>query len=517
MLSGSETMCMVHVFSFQTDLNSMQRGALNDEAHRRTRPPLAPGSCRMSRPRRVLGYARVSSVDQAQGTSLQDQQNAIAAYAKARGLTVSRFFVEAESAVHEKIERRDQMRALMADVRAGDLVLCDKLDRWSRDPEFTYSSVRKILATPASFYAVGDRCDPSTSEGDTALGFRVLFAREEHKRIKERTVGTRKLLRDRGYYVEGQPPLGYRRAEAHGLERHALVIVEREAALVRRIFRLAASGRSLMQIVAHVEQTRRVVRGVLSRRLYLGEIANSRGEWIAGRHPAIVDAQTFAAARAGLEARRSGGPRPREVISETTDWMLRDVATCAMCGHRMGSATARKGEAKLRYYRCSHRCTSRYVAVKSIDAKVEPLVVARLVELKELLAEGPAPVKAPVIDLVARREKLERRRAKYIEAFADDSMTRSELRERMAKLDAERLALDAEQQKVISPPLASAEVRREILRDVAELASRWARAGGATKRAAMNILAVQVRMRADAPPVVIWKTPEDLALGESER
>ena len=41
------------------------------------------------------------------------------------------------------------------------------------------------------------------------LGFRILFAREEHKRIRQCMVGTRQLLRDRGYYVEGLPPFGY--------------------------------------------------------------------------------------------------------------------------------------------------------------------------------------------------------------------------------------------------------------------------------------------------------------------
>lgn len=72
----------------------------------------------MSRPRRVIGYARVSSALQALGTSLADQQATITAYAKGRGLDVARFYVEAESAVHEKFERREQMQALMRDVRA---------------------------------------------------------------------------------------------------------------------------------------------------------------------------------------------------------------------------------------------------------------------------------------------------------------------------------------------------------------------------------------------------------------
>jgi Resolvase, N terminal domain len=92
---------------------------------------------------RVLGYARVSSELQGQGSSLRDQQAVIAAHAKAKGLPTPTFFVESESAIHEKNERRERIRALQAEVRAGDLVVCDKIDRWSRDPEFTYRSIRR--------------------------------------------------------------------------------------------------------------------------------------------------------------------------------------------------------------------------------------------------------------------------------------------------------------------------------------------------------------------------------------
>src|SRR5579859_887917 len=115
----------------------------------------------------TLGYARVSSAEQARGTSLQDQQDTIRAYAQKRGLTVDRMYVEAESGVYEKLERREQMRALLRDASAGDLVLVDKIDRWSRDPAFTHTSVRDLLAKGVKFYAVSDDCDPSTDSGDS--------------------------------------------------------------------------------------------------------------------------------------------------------------------------------------------------------------------------------------------------------------------------------------------------------------------------------------------------------------
>lgn len=60
-------------------------------------------------------------------------------------MSVAEFYVEAASSLREKAEHRHQMQRLLAAVRAGDLVLCDKLDRWSRDPEFSYRSA-EVLA-----------------------------------------------------------------------------------------------------------------------------------------------------------------------------------------------------------------------------------------------------------------------------------------------------------------------------------------------------------------------------------
>jgi DNA invertase Pin-like site-specific DNA recombinase len=72
------------------------------------------------KPKRALGYARVSSIAQTLGSSLEDQQAAIRAHAARRGIESVTMYVEAESAGHEAVERRLQMQALMREVRAGD-------------------------------------------------------------------------------------------------------------------------------------------------------------------------------------------------------------------------------------------------------------------------------------------------------------------------------------------------------------------------------------------------------------
>ena len=468
----------------------------------------------MSRIRRLLGYARVSSQEQAQGSSLQDQQNAITSYAKARGLGITRFYVEAESAVHEKIERREQMRTLMAEVRGGDLVLCDKLDRWSRDPEFTYGSVRKILAAGASFYAVADRCDPSTSEGDTALGFRILFAREEHKRIKERMVGTRKLLRDRGYFVEGLPPIGYVRPHPRGhkgVEKNILAVDPKGADLVRKAFRLCVRGRSMSQIAKELELTVDRVHDALGNRLYVGEIQNSQGVWIRAKHEPIIDADLYTKARDGIASRTHAGRIPR-VNSETSTWMLRDVARCGRCGAKMSAAYAGPTEARRYYYRCHAKCTSHYVPVRAVETEAEPMIVSRLEELREAIAKGPEPVRVAVVDYTEKRERLQRRRDKYLEAFADEHMSRDALRVKMAKLDVEQLRIDADEGAARKPAaLADKTVRRDVLRSLTAIQGAWKKAPLEIRRNLVKRIASAVKLAAGAPPKFVWRSLEDLA------
>lgn len=474
----------------------------------------------MPRPRRVLGYARVSSEAQAAGTSLSDQQASIEANARSRGLKVARFFVEAESAIHEKIERREQIRSLMREARDGDLVLVDKLDRWSRDPEFTYKSVRELGERGVSFYAVSEALDPSTSEGDTALGFRVLFAREEHKRIRERMVGTRNLLRDKGYYAEGLPPLGYRRAPGKGIEKLVLEIVPEEAELVQRIFRRYVAGRAMVPLANELGLKLDRVKDALHRRFYTGEMRNSKGEWIKGKHPAIIDHALFARAQEVCLERTLGGARPRggehERGFETDTWILRDVATCALCGARMGASYAGPRTARRYYYRCTRQCrakgprarTGSYVPVREVEEQVPSMLYSRLAEFRSELLKPPPTHSTP--DTAARRAKLARKRERFLEAFADESMTRDELRAAMARLDTEVMRLDEEDARGRPSRLADATLRKRVLRDLQSLERAVRAAHEPALRQIVNRLAIAFRLAPGESPAPTWRPLEEL-------
>lgn len=462
--------------------------------------------------KRVVGYARVSSAEQAYGTSLQDQQASISSYAAGRGLRVAKFYVESEGGGREKIEKREQMQALMRDTREGDLILCDKLDRWSRDPEFSYRSVRELREAGAHFYFVSDRIDPATPEGDTALNFRILFAREEHKRIMERTVGTRNILRDRGFYVEGTPPFGYRRSKpkgTKGVEKNVLAIEPEEAALVRQMFRLSARGRSLTEICTELGVAKKRVWSSLRCRTYLGEVKTSRGEWIKGPHEAIVDAALFETVQQGLVARRLWAPRPRSAPSETSGWVFRSLVRCAFCGAKMSGAYAGPhGSERRHYYRCRSSCTSRYVRVRDIEQKIEVLVVGRLGELRDELGSGPEPDVREPVDYSAKRAKLARQRERYQDMYANEQMTLDELRAKLAKVDAERLRLDAEEGA--SSRQRDPKVRRALLKELNQISRAWIGLGVEDKRRVASMLMSEVGIAADVDPKPAWHALERL-------
>lgn len=481
------------------------------------------------RPKRILGYARVSSAEQALGTSLQDQQDAITRYAETCGVKVTRFYVEAESAVYEKIERRDQIRALMEDVRSGDLIVCDKLDRWSRDPEFTYGSVRRILQSGAAFYAVTDQCDPSTQEGDTMLGFRVLVAREEHKRIRQRTVGTRKLLRDKGYYAEGLPPFGYSRSlprGAKGLQKNILQINAHQADLVRELFDRCADGDSINDLLAWLSKAHRakkwdkkVINTILRNRVYIGEVKNASGLWIKGQHQPIVTVEQYSLAQDGLDRRRLRTPEAYQ-NARTANWLVRKIAVCALCGARV--ATAYGGKYKpspgtdryISYYACQKRCGAKYVPVEETDEVVSAMALRRLEELVEFLSKPPKQLPRRVVDFAARRQKLQDKRSRFLEAFADGMMSRDELRAKLDAVDVDIGRLTVEEAEALKlTPANDSNARADALRTVKEIRSAWRKVPKVEKRRVLHLLARQARIARGREPAIDWFSAEEIASG----
>jgi hypothetical protein len=181
-----------------------------------------------------------------------------------------------------------------------------------------------------------------------------------------------------------------------------------------------------------------------------------------------------------------------------------------------------RGPGRRFYYRCCKRCTSKgsrantgaHIPVRALEADAEPMILERLEELREELAKEPRhhPTKAPAADFAQRRAKLQRRRERYLEAYADEHMTRDELRIAMAKLDALALHLDGEEHAATRPsPLATEQVRRAVLREVGAIRNAWRRATPEARRKIVGHLVESALLVSGKPAEFVWRSAEELA------
>ena len=246
----------------------------------------------MERKKLVVAYCRVSTLEQKQrGYGIDIQIRDLTLFAERQGLFVRRFYRdEAESGVKE---HRQELRQLLKDCRARrvGIVILPSLDRLSRNVriaenlfhQFEQLGVEVLIADMPT-YNGKDRKDVMIRQ------IREAIAEENRKDIIERLWKGRQERVRRGLPPGGNVPYGYRRNGA------GLTPDQKESALVRRIFELAARGETRSAIAKVLEAdglvrrngkpwTRRqvsavLVRGSLYRHgvIHYGEVQGQRSD-----------------------------------------------------------------------------------------------------------------------------------------------------------------------------------------------------------------------------------------------
>lgn len=467
------------------------------------------------RPKRVLLYARVSGAQQEKhGTSLEGQDVEGRKLCRERGYPEPVIFVEVEGGGAEKQEKRTEQRRLMAEVQPGDLVLCCKQDRWSRHTLHFLASTAEITAKGAKFYSISERFDPSTPEGKFASTMMAAGAEMEHARIKDRTVGTRRRLREAGLHVEGLAPIGYKVVARH------LVIDPQGATLVKRMFELSIAGESVRQIATQLLREFPGTRGIdgtavarhLKDRRYLGE-SNTIGvrgkapigEWIKSHDP-IIDQATWRASYAAVAKRKIGG-RPVSGESRNADFLLRGLVYCGSCGRVMVAhapgptgSTTHDG-----YYLCQHRttgpkekrCDGPIARSDKVDAQLDAEVLAHVEELAEILSRPPralAPTTKKKVDHNAERERLIRKQERLIDAIGDGTIERSMAKKKMLEIENELEEVEQKRFADAVPMTLPAVDRTELLGQVKMIRSGWARLTASEKRPLLKMLIDRIEL-----------------------
>ena len=172
----------------------------------------------------VYGYAR-SQADE--GESLDVQQRVLVGYATMQGLTIDRMFVERGVSGSKPLGERPEGAALLAVLQPGDTVITPKLDRMFRSALDALDVLGKLKATGVSLHMI-DLGGDTTGNGVSKLVFTILsaVAEAERDRTRERVAEVKRDQRQRGRYLGGAVPWGYRVGEAGEL----MPIPEQQAA-----------------------------------------------------------------------------------------------------------------------------------------------------------------------------------------------------------------------------------------------------------------------------------------------
>ncbi len=445
---------------------------------------------------RAALYCRVSTEEQSEhGFGLDAQRRILTEYCQREGHSAE-FFVDAGIS-GETISARPELQRLLREVKSGkfDLVLAVDADRYSRASDLSdWQTIKRTFRDAHIKWGT-----PSTWLNDAEFVTDVLSAvsAEEKRKILARTLrGKLEAVRRNNRYFAANAPYGYR------LESGTLFVADDEAAIVRKMFKMALDGGTIYSISRSLTAEGlptpmaargslragnswqpSTVHGILHNRLYTGTAVWNRhrnvkigertsvvkgqakvvpiirvenrpeNEHIQVKVPALIDVGTFEAAQESLKQSASKASRHLK-----RRYLLRGIVFCS-CGRRMYG----RPEHGTRYYRCSGRstqeCQGPIVRANVLETLTGTEVLNVLSHPKAVMAlvaqqrdrfgkrdEGMVRLDA-ISDQIAR---IHESRSRLIDFGTDGAISKAEFKEKMAALNDRKSRLEQERSSLMA-------------------------------------------------------------------
>jgi site-specific DNA recombinase len=371
---------------------------------------------------RAITYARVSTKEQVQGYSLNQQSEALGEYSQVEGIEVLEGIRdEGYSGAYLERPGLDQLRNLVED-GGVDLVLVQDRDRLSREPAHFFLLKEEFKRHGCKIVALTAYADDETPWGEFINANFDNVAKLERMLTAERTRrGRQKKAREGKVVGTGTPNYGYR------FVKDRYEIEPDEAEIVSRIFHMVASGSSIYEVYKMLmEENVRTRRGAVWHRnsirplimndVYKGtywynryrkkyhkvraedryktkveSVENPKESWIAIPVPQFVPDEIVDKARANISDNTFK-------VSSNSDrlWELSGgVAVCAECDRAMTTvATTVRGKMYL-YYRCSNNS---YYCSNSKNYRALELEEHGIRVLQDLYSDN-SKIKAKVMEM----------------------------------------------------------------------------------------------------------------------
>ena len=320
---------------------------------------------------RVILYCRVSSDEQADGTSLDFQEKTLRSYCERMNYEVIHCCREDFSAKHHDF-RRPQMQWLRdycrKHKREVDMILFLRWDRFSRNTEFAHVFKRVFMDEMGiKFNAVENPIDFEATEWSTLFNLYAGIAQTENNKISRRTRdGIREtLLKGK---CANKAPRGYKNVRTS--KHDTRVEIDHDVApLIRKIFTEVAKGLETPNYIRrkwakHISESSYFA--MLRNPFYMGKIrvpasGDEKEMLVSGVHEPMISEDIYNKVQDILDGKKRKSPK----LSKPQDPMLflRKFLICPICGHCLTGATSSGNGGKYTYYFCCN--DSKHIRVRA--------------------------------------------------------------------------------------------------------------------------------------------------------
>ena len=402
----------------------------------------------------VAIYARVSTAEQVNGYSIEEQLTRMRKYCDAMHWEIYKEYVDAGFSGGNT--ERPALKNLLQDLPKIDRVLVYKLDRLSRSQKDTLYLIEDVfLKNNIGFVSMTESLDTASPFGIAMIGILAVFAQLEKEQIKERMEMGRAARVKSGKYVgQIRTPIGYEYVDGE------LRKIAEEAEQVREVYSLALQRFSYREICRKMEGRGHrygnwnptTVLSCLKNPVYIGKVA-FKHELFEGTHEPIIDEETFSRVQAVVRERSTKFTTQHNAGKATS--YLGGLVTCARCG---GKYFKRADSHSNPVYCCSNRanvllgekCLNKRWLVSELDALV-------INEVKALALDRTALVKRErkASTAAADLSRIDAQISRLIDLYALGTVPAETLNAKLAELNARRASIQEKPEADIQPIIES--------------------------------------------------------------
>lgn len=324
----------------------------------------------------IVGYARVSTKEQADGFSIVNQDSTITRVAETLGESLKKIYRDEKSAYKETVKRQefDEMIEMVKSNKIKVIIIW-KSDRLIRNFIKSENINRLLVKHDVTLISATECLDFTTADGRKEMRKKSVDNQYESERTSERTMASLIASAKLGNYPKAILPLGYRRSNTQ-FACSPIVKDDSTYSAVLNIFQLVSSKHwgvpTLLKYLnsAHYMGRHWSEKGLylmLENRIYIGTyINNTKNQMIMipNHTEGIIPEDLFYAVQDIIHSRR---------YANKYDYYYKGYIFCKKCNCAMIGSSAHNGKSSFPflYYYCN-KCKSRINQSKlEIDVEKE--------------------------------------------------------------------------------------------------------------------------------------------------